>query len=221
VRNRQTPRNTLHTFYITIFLLALWPALSQAAPGSLSVGFAGTHGSQGAFLDVTANQDLNITSFDLNLGTGSVDVTIYHKVGATTLADTTNSGAWTFYQTVSVTGAGQGTGTNVPITPFPIASGQTVAFFIASDTDGLLFNADGDGVTSGASDSAMTIFSAFEAHGIFTNSYEGWPWQGTVNYDTGFAPNVPIPTLSQWGVILLALMLGFIALRAGRSLRLK
>lgn len=218
---RQTPKKTFLIINITVLLLALFPALSQAAPGSLSVGFAGAHSSQGAFLDVTANQDLDITSFDLNLGTGSIDVTIYHKVGATTLADTTNSGAWTMYETVNVTGVGQGTGTNVPITPFAIASGQTIAFFIAADTDGLLYNASGELVTSGASDTAMTIFSAFEAHGIFTASYQGWPWQGTVNYDTGSGSTAPVPTLSQWSVILLTLMLAFIGLSATRRARLK
>lgn len=215
-RSSKKPSKIINVTVLLVLVL-FYPALSQAASGSLSVGFAGTHGSRGAFLDITANQDLQVTSFDLNLGVGSVDITIYQKVGATTVADTTNPGAWTTYQTVNVTGVGQGTGTNVPINPFPITNGQTIAFLITADTNGVFFNATGDGATSSATDAAMSIFSAFETHSPFdpSSTYEGWPWQGTVNYNIGAVPvsATPVPTLSQWGVILLVILLGFVGVK--------
>lgn len=186
----------------------------NAAPGSLSVGFTGTHATRGGFLDVTVNQDLEITGFDLNLAQGSQTIEIYYKSGATTLADTTNSGAWTLHDTVVVTGNGQGVASSVSITPFAMSSGQTVAFYTVSDTDGDMFNESGDGATSGASDAAMTILSAFESHGLFSGAYQGWPWQGTVHYNTlDLVAPTSIPTMSVWGLGILAGLLGLIGMR--------
>lgn len=199
---------------IVFFFFIIFSSEIIAASGSVTVGFAGTHSSRGAFVDITANQDLSVTGFDLNLAVGAVTVDIYSKVGATTVSDTTNSASWTLYQTVNVTGNGQGIATNVAINPFPITSGQTVAFFTVTDLDGKMYNGNNGGDTTSATNSALTILSAFEAHGIFSNAYTGWPWQGTVFYNTGGAVTpATIPTLSQWALLLLIISLGFISYR--------
>jgi hypothetical protein len=202
--------------------LMLLAALLLAAPlamaqGVLSAGFAGTHGSRGAYIDISATSALNVTGFAMNLQTGPVTVTVYTKSGTTAGSEAT-SGAWTLWTTVNVTGKGQGSGTGVAIPPFAIGAGQTYAFYLVTDTDGKLFNGCCDSATSAASDATMSWISRYESHGLFSVTYLGWPFQGAVCYnggDCGAAAPVAateIPTLSEWGMILLSLLVaGFAA----------
>jgi hypothetical protein len=201
--------------------LMLFAALLLAIPlasaqGALTVGFAGTHPSRGAYVDITASRALSVTSFGMNLATGPVTVSVYTKSGATAGSEAT-SGAWTLLTTANVTGKGQGTSTGVSIPAFAIGAGQTYAFYLVTDTDGKLFNGSGSGVTSGTSNADMSWISRYESHGLFSITYNGWPFQGTVCYDGGdcgaAAPVAPteIPTLSEWGMLLLSLLVAGLA----------
>jgi hypothetical protein len=203
--------------------ILLWCALLIAAPvavaqGTLSVGFAGTHASMGAFIDVTALQATSITGFQMNLATGAVTVSVYTKAG-TTAGFENNAGAWTLHATVSVTGNGQGVATNVSIPPFAMTGGQTTAFLLAVDTNGKMFNDCCGSATSSAADAVLSFVSRYDTHNPFSGSstYLGWPFQGAVVYGA-VIPAAPtdVPTLSEWTLV--ALMLT-IALFAAASLR--
>jgi hypothetical protein len=206
--------------------LAFFAALLLGAPlalaqGTVSTGFAGAHASRGAFVDVAATSALSVTSFAMNLATGPVAVTVYTKAaaGATASGDTTNAGAWTLLTTVNVTGNGQGIGTGVAIPAVAVGAGQTQAFYLVTDADGKLFNANGNITT--ASNASMSITGAWESHGLFSNTWNGWGFQGTVCYngaDCGaVAPpppriSEPIPTLSEWAMIAMSMALAGMAL---------
>jgi len=207
--------------------LAAFAALLLAAPlalaqGTVSTGFAGTHASRGAFVDVAAMSALSVTSFAMNLASGPVTVTVYRKtaLGATTSGDTTNAGAWTQVAVVSVTGNGPGTGTGVGIPSVAVGAGQTQAFYLVTDADGKIYNANGNITT--ASNASMSITGAWESHGLFASTYNGWGFQGTVCYngaDCGAVTPVPppqalqpIPTLSEWAMIAMSMALAGMAL---------
>ena len=207
----------IKSFIAAVALLFAIPIASvQAAPGSLSVGFAGTHASQGTYVDISAHESMNITGFGLNLASGPVTVTIYYKLNSTAGFEG-NSGAWTLLTTVPVAGNGQGTPTNISISPFSLGPPGTFAFYIVTDADGKIFNfPDGpapSGVTT-ADDGAVGIYSAYESHGVFTNTNNGWGFQGTVYYDTTGAPRATaaVPTLSEWGLIVLSFLVAAFAL---------
>ena len=208
--HRESP--VIRRFVLFAALLLAIPLAS--AQGSLSVGFGGAHASQGAFVDITASRALSVNGFAMNLATGPVTVTVYTKSGTTAGSEET-PGAWSLYTTVAVTGNGQGTGTGVAIPPFPIGAGLTYAFYLVTDTDGKIYNADGP--ITGASNADMSFTSAYESHGLFTDTYNGWGFQGTVCYDgadCGAAPvYVPteVPTLSEWGMIGLSLLVAALA----------
>lgn len=206
--------------FLAAWLLAIPVASAQ---GTLSVGFAGTHGSQGTFVDVTASAGgaINVTSFAMNLATGPVTVTVYTKIapGATTSGDSDTPAAWSLLTTVNVTGNGQGTGTGVAIPSVAVGAGQTQAFYLVTDANGKLFNSEGP-ITS-ASNSAASFNSAWESHALFASTYNGWGFQGAVCYngaDCGaLAPppprtSQPIPTLSEWAMIAMSMAVAGLAL---------
>ncbi len=203
----------IRKFVLFAALLLAIPVAS--AQGTLSTGFAGTHGSRGAFVDITAIAALSVTSFAMNLATGPVTVSVYTKSGATAGSEDT-AGAWTLYTTVAVTGNGQGTGTGVLIPPFAIGAGQTYAFYLVTDADGKIFNANGP--VSSASNADISFAGNYESHGLFASTYNGWGFQGTVCYnggDCGAAPaplpQQPVPTLSEWALIVMSLLLAVFA----------
>jgi hypothetical protein len=203
---------------IVVFAALLLAVPLAHAQGALSVGFGGTHASRGAYIDVTntGGTSHNVTGFALNLGTGSRTISIYTKSG-TAAGFLTSSGAWTLYATVNVTGKGQGTGTGIAIPAFAIGTGQTYSFYVVSDTDGTLYNSCCDSAVNGAGDGNMSWTSGWESHGLFATTYTGWPFQGTVCYDGGdcgaAAPYVPVevPTLSEWTLIALSLLVALAA----------
>lgn len=204
--------------FLAALLLVAPLALAQ---GTVSTGFTGSHSSRGAFVDVAATSALSVTSFAMNLAVGPVTVSVYTKAtpGATTSGDTTNAAAWTLLTTVNVTGNGQGTGTGVAIPAVGIGAGQTQAFYLVTDADGKLFNANGNVTT--ASNASMSITGAWESHGLFSNAYNGWGFMGAVCYngaDCGAVapppPQVsqPVPTLSEWVMIAMSMSLAGMAL---------
>jgi hypothetical protein len=205
---------------IAVLAALLFTISLASAQGTLTVGFAGTHSSRGAFVDVTAVAALNVTSFAMNLAAGPVAVTVYTRTaaGATQSGDTTSAGAWTLLTTVNVTGNGQGVATGVTIPSVAVGAGQTRAFYLVTNADGNIFNANGP--TTGASNAAMSFAGNWESHGLFASTFNGWGFQGTVCYDGGFcgaaAPPVaiqtPIPTLSEWALIAMMLLLGGVAM---------
>jgi hypothetical protein len=193
-----------------VALLLAFPLAANA--GSISSGFTGTHGSMGAFVDVTATNGINVTGFDMNLADTSMTVSVYIKAatGATTLADTTNAAAWTlFASNIAVTGNGQGVATHVQLTnPIPIAAGQTKAIYLVTSSNGDIFNfcCEAPGGVTSASNADASFIGAYESHALFGTTYNGWGFEGTVYYDLA-SPAAPVPTLSEWGQIVLALVL--------------
>lgn len=174
---------------VMVIVSTLLPVSSVAADtGSLSVGFAGTHLSSGAYTDFTAAVDLTLTGFDLNLVTGSVTVDIYYKAGTAT-GFTSTPGAWTLLASVPVMGNGQGVATYVAIPGISIAAGETYAVYFYADNQ--IYNADGP--ITGASNAHLTIVGAWENHGApFGGAiYNGWGWQGTAYYSYGEEEGAP------------------------------
>ena len=146
-------------------------------PNSLTTLFATNNGcTNGNMFNVTVNTDMEITGFDISMGTTSGPVVIYYKTGAYQGFETT-PGAWTQIYT----GTHTGLGTNVP-TPvslgasLPLAAGS-YAFYVNADLDYT-------NIASGTlySDANMTISSGAGFCTAFTGAIDGRAWNGTINY---------------------------------------
>ncbi|RMG92521.1 MAG: hypothetical protein D6706_16730, partial [Chloroflexi bacterium] len=128
--------------------------------------------SVGTMFDVVASTDVILTGFDAYLEeSGTYE--IYYKAG-TYLGFETNSAAWTFAGSASVTVSSPGSLTTIPIsTSIAIPAGQRVGIYITKTTSGLpirLFYSQG--FTSGVS----TLFADANISMIAGSSLSAYPF---------------------------------------------
>ena len=129
---------------LIIVFVAIPQTVSQAVSGTLTTTYTTNRGwtyvgGTGWQFDVAVlnvSEDVIITAIDINNSeTTAYNVSLYYKLGSY-VGSELNAGAWTLWDTVSVTGAGIGVGTTVDINDLRLSVGQTYGFYIAVDTLG-------------------------------------------------------------------------------------
>lgn len=182
--------------------VALNPVFAAIESGSLTTTFASNNGCFGNMFDVTAFEDLTITSFDQNLWTtGTQDVTVYYKAG-TYVGSETTPGDWTLLGTVSVTGAGDNLPTPINIGGLDIPAGQTYGIFIDTSLGNNYTN--GDNVFT---NTEMEISAGAGFCTPFTSPIASRTWNGTIYYEYEVAdpePEVPAVNFPNKGEVLIS-----------------
>lgn len=147
--------------------------------------YAGGNGNDGNMFDVTAIIDVTISGFYGNIN-GSGYVKLYYRNGSY-MGNEATPGAWTFIDSVMVNGtAGVPTLIPVPVN-LPLASGQTMAFYITGNGVGAAVDYT-DGTTEGAVFTNDGLIIVKEGKGVqypFSNTFSPRIWNGTIDYCMG------------------------------------
>ncbi len=151
--------------------------------GSISTTFAGGTSSSGNMFDVSAlSGPLTLTKFDLHLaetaGTTSIPVNVYYKSGTYVGSEGTPN-AWTLLNSYTVTSAGAGNPTSLPIDNLTIPAGQVYGIYITR-TDGFsLVYSPGANTFS---DAHIQINTGAGIKYPFGSAYTPRVWNGTIYY---------------------------------------
>ena len=168
------------TFYIE--------ALSRSN-GSLVTAYAGGNGCDGAMFDIVPSVNMRVDSFACNIGsTASETVRVFYRMG-TYSGNETNNAAWTLLGTTTVTGAGAGNPTLIPLGGIQMTAGQTYGIYM------MLMSANMD-YTNGSlsyTNNEVTINTGAGLCAPFASVNAGRMWNGEVYYTKEVCPN-PVRT---------------------------
>ena len=202
-------RNFLNGVLIVIAILSFSTITSAA---SLTTLFAANNSFAGNTFDIEANKQIRITGFDVNLsdqGT-SANVGVYYKLG-TSVGFTDDAGAWTLLGSDTVISNGPDNPTPLDIGGLTLQPGQLYGIYIFVtdyDTSDVFMLYTNGGPTTYSNDDITLTTYAGQGTPIFSgNDFNYRQWNGTIYYDI-----YAIPTLSEWGMIIFALLLGGSAL---------
>ncbi|MDA3862672.1 MAG: DUF4215 domain-containing protein [Deltaproteobacteria bacterium] len=136
--------------------------ISPTCNAPMTTLYANNNGFGGAMFDVVSRKNITITHFDTNLDTGTREIEIYYKLG-THEGYETNSGAWIYLGSTSVSGMGIDIATSIPIYfSVYLPTNTRAAFYIISTTSGMKYTS---GSTLGALHSANTDLEFYEGTG--------------------------------------------------------
>lgn len=202
---------------------------------SLTTLFASDNQFRGNTFDLVASSDITITGWDVNLtNAGATEsVSIYYKLG-TAVGFENNMAAWTMLGTDNnVVSTGQDAPAFVDVGGLDLDAGQVYGIYVdmASYTRG---GDDGDGFDDGGNRGATSLRYTNGGPNVYanadlsltTNSGQGSPpfgaiffprqWNGTIYYE----PTFQIPTLTEYGMIAMVVLLMAAALFFLRKKRL-
>ncbi len=189
-------------------LLLCAPALASAQSITLATPQPGNNGNTGVMFDVTAVNDVTVTSLATNISSGASTIEIYGRSGTHVGFENSNVG-WTLLGTAGALAVGANQ--TIPVTlNVAVPAGQTYAFYI--HTAGTVGYRNGTSVGAvDASDANLQIRQGRGVGAAFGNLI-GSPriFTGSITYVTGLAPPpapVAVPTMSEWAMILFGLML--------------
>ncbi|MEM7735043.1 MAG: hypothetical protein AAF267_04565 [Deinococcota bacterium] len=168
----------------TLMLMSLCWAISLGSAQGLATTFAGGNGQAGNMFDVTTvgTNDVTITQFYLHVDdTSSYNVNVYFKAGSYVGFDQ-NPGAWTLFDTVTVTGQGVGNPSPMLLTnTLTIPAGQTYGIYIDLGSNDLDY-------TTGANTYTDGVIQIDTGVGKVTNfgaTYSPRTWNGAICYSIG------------------------------------
>ena len=168
------------------------PAMAQ----SPSSTYAGGNSFAGNTFDLTANTDITVNSFDLNLEAGTsstADVEIYWRAGTSNGHENSAEG-WTLLGSATVAIQGPGNPTPVPIGGLQLQAGNTYGIYVHIANHGgfgsnvlqLIYSNSG-----GPYANADLVLTPFHGKGtpVFTGAtFSPRTWNGTVHYTLGITP---------------------------------
>ena len=127
-------RHLRFTVLLALLLAAcLLPAAGGAASaGSITTLFNYNNWASGNMFDVEVlwPKDVEILSFDLNLGPGNPPVSVYYREGGYTGYES-DASAWTLAGSTLVTSQGYNNPTHIPIGGIRLTAGKTYGFYLA------------------------------------------------------------------------------------------
>ena len=198
-------RNCLATFLALLSLAYGSTAMAQSI--TLETGFTPASSSfKGQMFDVSATNSITVTSFSVQFGTtGAGAVRVWGRPG-THVGFETNQTGWTLLGTGSTTG---GSLQPIALTTTPsIPAGQTYAFHIEGAS--ALFYRTAVGSVVGdtiASDANVAIRAGQGLQGAFSaNRVSPRALAGSMTYSLPVTA-APVPTLSEWALILFGVIL--------------
>ena len=153
---------------------------------SLQTTFSSNNGSNGNMFDIVAVNPVTVTSFEGNLAAGTGNVHIYYKTG-TYAGSETNSAAWTFIGTTSVTSTGTDIPTNIPLAiNISIPAGQTYAFYVHADNGNRYTNGNSSGSVYASDANIQILEGCGKGNPLFTGgTYSPRVFNGIVHYSYG------------------------------------
>jgi len=156
---------------------------SSLADGALTTTFTSNNGSNGNVFDLDAVNTVTVTEFAWNLNTtGSATVDIYYRLGSG-LAVHSDPAEWTLLDQLSVTGAGSGNPTALPLTtPLTLAGGQTYSFTFHSSSAIRYTNGGTTGDVFSQNDD-LIFYEGYGKSSLFGSSaFSPRVWNGTIVY---------------------------------------
>ena len=139
---------------------------------------------------VSKGQQVSITSFDVNMDTGTDTVSVYSRPGNLVASD---DGNWLLIKSFEVTGQGKGLATTLPYFDFPVVvpAGFKQSFYVATNSTGIDFWYS-PGTELGHAFASNDDLDILEGYAI-GNAWKGFAfprqWNGAVHYSVG--ANVP------------------------------
>lgn len=204
---------------LTTFVIVL-SLCSTGRSETLTTLFTSDNGSAGNTFDLVATNPLTINSFDVNINSpaGSTDsVAVYYRLG-TAVGNESNEAAWTLLGTdTNVTSQGDDAPTPVNIGGLSLTPGQVYGIYIS-----LLsyynhapnhFMRYTDGGPTDYNDGNLTLTTnTGERFPAFSSNTYPRQWNGNIHYSLD-----AIPTLSEWGFIVLMILLAFLSIKMVRN----
>ncbi len=171
-------------------------------------------------LEVVGGQPVNIQSWDVNIGQGTWDVSVWYRLGTSQGFEQTTSG-WNLLGTETGL-VSQWIGGIFSNTPTPLGVGGLVlqpsqVYGIAmslvpqgGQTSGGWHYTNGNGGNQTYNDGQLELRAGSANNVAFSSGvFSPRVWNGTIYYSFGTAVTTtnPIPTLSQWGIFIFSLLL--------------
>lgn len=182
-----------------------WPASAQTQV--LNVPGGTGNNNRGIMFDITAANTVTITGFSAREVQAGGAFRVYGRVG-THVGNSDNSAGWTLLASgVMPTGADVAFPTPMHLV---IPAGQTGALYITSDDAFRIGYRDGSGVgNTVVSDANIALLEGTgKSYPDFSAAnFQPRIFVGTVSYLLGNHAPAPVPTLSEWVMILLGLIL--------------
>jgi hypothetical protein len=155
---------------------------ADAKAGSLTTSLStSNNGRQGMYFDLTAINEVDITSFDVNPSDAGKNWSVWYKTG-TYAGYETNQAAWTeVFAGNDVSGA-------LSITPVDITAGNTDGFYIFETNSAQNYN---DGISTYAN-ADLSFTGGNGNYGFFDNTLANRVFSGTINYDVPEPASLPL-----------------------------
>ena len=199
-------RKQLTILVIAFFILISLGVTVNAA--TLTTQFAQNNGYAGNTFDLVAATPLTIDSFDVNIekvveATHTVDV--YYRLG-TAVGNEGNFSAWTLLGSdTNVIPQGLDNPTPVNVGGLSLTPGQVYGIYISLSSYGdgrLVYTNGGPTIYSDANLKLTT--NTGEGDPAFSLKIDSREWNGSIHYTLD---SNTIPTLNEWGMILLSLIM--------------
>ena len=201
------------TRWITRFALiaAAW-ALSTAVWAQAVVAPGPANNGQSVLMfDVQAVNALTVTGLSTSMfASGTTSFEVWGRSGSH-VGYTNSTSGWTLLGTTASDSVTAGTVYSIPLAlSVPLAAGDTYALMIRSMSIDLAYaNGSGTaGVTVVASDANLRVLEGTGADVSLTSNFTPRQLVGEVRYTLGITPPTSVPTLGQWSLMLMALLLG-------------
>ena len=212
------------TRWITRFALmaAAW-ALSAAAWAQSVVAPGPSNNSHSVLMfDVQAVNALTVTGLSTSMSTtGTTSFEVWGRSGSH-VGYTNSTSGWTLLGTTASDSVTAGTVYSIPLAlSVPLAAGNTYALMIRSTPISLGYanGAGTAGTTVVASDANLRVLEGTGADVSLTSNFTPRQLVGEVRYILGITPPTSVPTLGQWSLMLMALLLGAAAFGHSRRRR--
>lgn len=139
---------------------------------------------------VSKGQQVSITSFDVNMDTGTDEISVFSRPGNLVAAD---DGGWLLIKSFQVAGQGKGSVTTLPDFDFPVVipAGMKQSFYIATNSTDIDFWYS-SGTELGQVFASNDDLEVLEGYAI-GNAWKGFAfprqWNGVIHYSvTGLVP---------------------------------
>ncbi len=151
---------------------------------TLFTSLDGAYGFQGNVFDIAAIKTIHVNSIQMNIENATA-AEIWFKQGGYGNADITSNAGWTkLGSTVSISSAGKGNLTSIPMIGLTIPAGQTMGIMVVCN--GLAYSSNGNNVGSVLQSNTDMVIK--EGHGgngfggMFAMNHSPYTWNGRLLY---------------------------------------
>ena len=158
----------------------------------ITTSFNDNMGSGGIMFDISATNDIDVTSFGLNLYSGQKTIFIYYKNG-THIGFENDSLSWIFLDSISVNSSGSGSQTLVNLSsPIQCLQGQTYGLFLSnSEWPDFRYMSGNSTGSLHVNDPNISIYQGIGRRSKYFNSniFQNRRFSGSIYYETPGSTN--------------------------------